>query len=124
MENAIFWIIAFILSGVTAWMVFRPKGGASNFDEVKKAVKAGAQIVDVRTPAEFAGGHADGARNIPVEELQGKLDAVGPKDKAVVVYCRSGNRSARAAKILQAAGFTSVVDGHTVEFVRSAASAA
>lgn len=122
MENAIFWIIAFILSGVTAWMVFRPKG-PSNFDEVKKAVKDGAHIVDVRSPAEFAGGHADGAKNIPVEQLEGRLDAVGPKDKAVVVYCRSGNRSARAAKILQAAGFTSVVDGHTVEFVRSAASA-
>jgi len=66
-------------------------------------------FLDVRTPEEFAGGHIPGAGNIAVETLESRLDEIS-RDKPVVVYCRSGNRSATAARILDEAGFTNVYD--------------
>ncbi len=66
-------------------------------------------LIDVRTPAEFAGGHIAGAINIPVDDLAARLDSV-PRDRPVVVYCRSGNRSATAARVLANAGFDPIYD--------------
>jgi rhodanese-related sulfurtransferase len=73
-------------------------------------VKDGARLVDVRSPEEFASEHLDGAINIPVGELENRLSELEPKDQAVVVYCHTGIRSARAASKLAAAGFTKVAD--------------
>lgn len=66
-------------------------------------------IIDVRTPEEFAAGHLDGAVNIDAtaadfSEQIAKLDPKG----AYTLYCRSGNRAARAAELMTAAGFTEV----------------
>lgn len=66
-------------------------------------------LLDVRTPGEFDGGHIPGADNISVQTLQQRLAEV-PQDKPIVVYCRSGNRSAQAARILQAAGYETIYD--------------
>jgi rhodanese-related sulfurtransferase len=66
-------------------------------------------IVDVRTREEYDGGHLKGALLIPVQELEGRVDEL-PKDKPVIVYCRSGSRSRSAAEILIANGFTMVYD--------------
>lgn len=66
-------------------------------------------LVDVRTPEEFAGGHIPGAVNIPVQELQQRLEEI-PQDTAVVLYCRSGNRSNQAASILGDAGYPEIYD--------------
>lgn len=66
-------------------------------------------LVDVRTPEEFASGHIPGAVNIPVQELQSRLQEI-PQDTAVVLYCRSGNRSNQAAGILGGAGYPEVYD--------------
>lgn len=66
-------------------------------------------LLDVRTPAEFAEGHIPGALNIPVDSLQSRLSEV-PSYVPVVVYCRSGNRSATASQILDRAGYDSVYD--------------
>jgi len=66
-------------------------------------------VVDVRTPAEYADGHIPSAVNIPVSEIGG-LPPTVPKDSLVVVYCRSGARSSRAAESLRALGYTRVVD--------------
>jgi rhodanese-related sulfurtransferase len=65
------------------------------------------QLIDVRTPEEFAGGHIPGAVNIPVQEIAGRLAEVA-QDRPVVLYCRSGNRSTQAAQILDAAGYAPV----------------
>lgn len=74
-------------------------------------------IIDVREPEEYAGGHADGAVNVPLSTLmdsgaQGEpqLQDV-PKDAKLVLYCNSGNRSGVAAKILKRQGFTDVENG-------------
>ena len=66
---------------------------------------AGAVVVDVRTPQEFASGHLRGAVNLDVSDA-GFADAVAAldPDAAYVVYCRSGNRSAAAASLMREAG--------------------
>lgn len=70
----------------------------------RAVVSGGASLVDVRTPEEYAAKHVDGAKNIPVDEIDTRLSEI-PKDKPVVVYCHSGARSATAAKVLRGAGY-------------------
>ena len=82
---------------------------AQDYDAQFLQAGAAHQLIDVRTPQEFAGGHIAGAVNIPVEELAGRIGEV-TQDQPVVVYCRSGNRSAQAAQILDQAGFAPVYD--------------
>ncbi|MBL8951739.1 MAG: rhodanese-like domain-containing protein [Myxococcaceae bacterium] len=73
--------------------------------------RRGALLLDVRTPEEFAAGHVDGAKNVPVQVLDAELARLpAKKNQPIVVYCRSGGRSARAAAMLGAAGFTQVHD--------------
>jgi rhodanese-related sulfurtransferase len=67
------------------------------------------QLIDVRTPEEFASGHIAGAINIPVDALQSRLSEVA-SDQPVVVYCRSGNRSATASQILAQNGYSTIYD--------------
>ena len=62
-------------------------------------------VLDVRTPEEFAAGHVPGAVNISHEQLAARLAEV-PKDKDVVLYCRSGKRAGMAADVLRANGYT------------------
>jgi rhodanese-related sulfurtransferase len=72
-------------------------------------------VIDVRTPAEFAEGHLEGALNIDVQgmdfatEVQ-KLDVAG----TYVVYCRSGNRSTAAIEQMTGMGFTNLTNGGSV----------
>lgn len=66
-------------------------------------------LIDVRTPQEFSEGNIEGALLIPVDELSSRLDEIEAyKDKPVLVYCRSGNRSVTASNILIENGFTDV----------------
>jgi rhodanese-related sulfurtransferase len=64
-------------------------------------------LLDVRTPEEFAEGHVPGAVNISHDQLAARLAEV-PKDKDVVLYCRSGRRAGMAADVLRANGYTSL----------------
>ena len=61
-------------------------------------------ILDVRTHAEFAGGSVPKAKNIPVDDLRGRLDEL-PQDKTIHVYCGIGLRSYIACRILEQNGF-------------------
>ena len=81
-----------------------------NGAKARELVAAGAVLLDVRTQGEWDGGHLDGATLVPVHELGRRMSEVGPKDKAVVVYCASGIRSARAASQLAKAGWSEVYD--------------
>ena len=78
--------------------------------EAKQIVDSGATVVDVRTEVEFEAGHIPGAVHIPVADLQqraGELD----KEKGVLLYCRSGNRSGPVADAFAASGY----DAHSIE---------
>ncbi len=61
-------------------------------------------LLDVREPAEVEQEKIEGATNIPLGELPFRLEEL-PKDKMIAVYCRSGRRSAQAARFLQGNGF-------------------
>ncbi|RKZ12162.1 hypothetical protein DRQ50_12385 [bacterium] len=68
-------------------------------------------ILDVRTPGEYAGGHLTNAVLIPVQVLQSRLsELAADKDRPIFIYCRTGNRSTVAAKLLMDAGHTEVVN--------------
>ncbi|MGF1469041.1 MAG: rhodanese-like domain-containing protein [Sandaracinaceae bacterium] len=62
-------------------------------------------LLDVRTPQEFRAGHLDGALNIPVQALGGRLEELD-RGRPIVAYCRSGGRSASATQMLRREGFT------------------
>jgi phage shock protein E len=67
-------------------------------------------VLDVRTPEEFAAGHVPGARNLSHDQLAGRLAELGSlRDKEVVLYCRSGRRTALAEDVLRKAGFTKLL---------------
>jgi len=66
-------------------------------------------VLDVRTPQEYAAGHVPGAVNVPYDQVASHLAEI-PKDKDVVIYCRSGRRTGLAAEVLEANGYTKL--GH------------
>ena len=68
-------------------------------------------IVDVRTPAEFNSGAYPKAINIPLDELQMRVDELGSRSRSITLYCASGARSAYGQRILQQLGFTNVSNG-------------
>jgi len=86
------------------------KGGDTTGAQAHRLVQAGARLVDVRTPGEFAAGHLPGAINIPLQELDSRLGELARKETPVVLYCRSGRRSSSAARTLKSAGFAAVHD--------------
>lgn len=66
--------------------------------------EGGALAVDVREPEEWAAGHVEGSLWIPLGELQARAAEL-PRDRQLVIVCRSGSRSAYAADALSAAGW-------------------
>ena len=78
--------------------------------DYKTLLKEGAQIIDVRTKAEYNQGHIRGAVNIPLNNLSNHY-AKMKKDTPVITCCASGVRSAQAKSILLANGFTRVFNG-------------
>lgn len=97
--------VLLIPSGQTA-----PEGSLSMEITVEQAAKlrdAGAYMLDVREQTEWDQFHIPGATLIPLGSLPNELDKL-PKDRTIVVYCRTGNRSASGRDILLKAGFTNV----------------
>ena len=80
------------------------------------ALDPGAVVIDVRTPAEFASGHLEGAVNIDVQsaDFEARVSELDPAG-TYFVYCRSGNRSGQAIARMQALGFADLTNGGSVE---------
>lgn len=76
-------------------------------DEVRELIENQAFFLDVREKNEFECGHLINAHNIPLSELRERMDEI-PKDQAVYVHCRSGQRSYNAVMALQNSGFSNV----------------
>ncbi len=77
-----------------------------------KALKeSGALILDVRTPAEFHGGHIKGSKNVPLDQIEKKLESFKDKKQTIITCCASGMRSASAKNILKSKGFENVYNG-------------
>jgi rhodanese-related sulfurtransferase len=72
--------------------------------DLAEKVSEGAIILDVRSPGEFAGGHAKGSKNIPLDKISGKMNTIKKWNKPVITCCASGMRSGSAATILKRNG--------------------
>ena len=78
-------------------------------DDAKRLIKEkGAQLVDVRTPEEFAMSKLPGAVNIPLQDIDRVGESMLDKDIPVIVFCRSGQRSHMAMQILLSQDFDEV----------------
>ena len=87
-------------------------------DEVVEAMKdtANTVVIDARDAKDFAKGHIDGAINVFVDEAESKLGELEQyKDKKVIVYCNSGNKSGKLAQFLVDNGFTDVYNADGVK---------
>jgi len=89
--------------------------------EAKRRQDAGALLVDVRELHEWQEGHARGALHVPLGDFDRRMGDI-PKDREVLLICRSGNRSRTAARLLERAGYTLVVNvqGGTSAWIRQA----
>ena len=106
MSYVVLIVLVVAVVGSFLWL----RAGTTPGSEARELVRGGALLVDVRTPQEFAQGHIEGARNIPVGELPTRLSELGEKHSAIVLYCRSGARSAKAKALLESSGYTSVAN--------------
>lgn len=93
--------------------------GEVDVQEAKRRQDGGSVLVDVREAHEWRDGHAKGARHIPLGDLTRRLADI-PRDREILVICRSGNRSRTAAQLLQRAGYERVVNvqGGTMAWMR------
>jgi len=92
------------------WMV--ACGADEGREAVWEAIEAGALVVDVRTKAEFESGHLEGAIHVPYERTAELAAAIGEdKQRAVVVYCRTGRRSGIAREALAKLGYVNIING-------------
>ena len=108
-----------ILIGVAILLLFLQFNGffsQRDNGQLKTVLQENAFLVDVRTPQEFSSGSAKNAINIPLSSIGNELDKFKNKQN-IVVFCRSGNRSSQAKKILEQNGFQNVTDGGTWENV-------
>jgi len=82
-----------------------------NKESYLELIKQNHQIIDVRTPNEFENGHIENAVNIDFKaaDFIENISALN-KNKTLLIYCRSGNRSGKAAKIMDSLGFTKIYD--------------
>jgi rhodanese-related sulfurtransferase len=77
--------------------------------EAAKLIAEGAALVDVRAQDEYDAGHIEGARHVPLDELNDEI-AGGDRSAPIVFYCRGGERSAAAAEAFTASGW----DAHSI----------
>jgi rhodanese-related sulfurtransferase len=108
------WALVALIVVLVAGMIYAlsphgPKPGLIDGEQLSDLQSSGARIIDVRTSAEFEAGHIPDAENIPLGEIAGAAASWDPAEP-IVLYCATGSRSAEAAQMLQAKGFTAVYD--------------
>lgn len=92
--------------GIAVYTLITPLEAKTIMEEQSDVI-----VLDVRTAEEFAEGHIKGAILLPNDEITAKAASVLPdKNQVILVYCRSGRRSALAANELVALGYTRVFD--------------
>lgn len=108
--------VVMVLVVIGLAMSFMSRGdskGLVSYEELQQKLtdKAPIVLLDVRTQEEFNNGHIPGALLLPYDEIDQKAAQLLPeKEKEIIIYCRSGRRSAIAKDSLEALGYTNVKD--------------
>jgi rhodanese-related sulfurtransferase len=114
-ENILLIAVAFVSGAMLIWPYVRRMGGGPSVSAAQATQlinREDALVVDVRDPGEYGGGHILGAKNLPLSRIDsaGKEIAAKRKDKPLIVYCDTGNRSTKAAAALRSQGFSQVLN--------------
>lgn len=103
------WIIVLIIATVAVAMLLMQRVSSASPEMLRKYLREGALVIDVRSPQEYRGGHVPGALNIPLNELSDQLPRDVPdKDKVLLLHCLSGMRSRNGQRQLQRLGYKNV----------------
>lgn len=78
--------------------------GQRKKEMIAEAKQQGATIIDVRSQAEYKGGHAKGSVNIPLNTIDNQLEKIKKMKQPILMCCASGMRSASATSILKSKG--------------------
>jgi rhodanese-related sulfurtransferase len=113
-ENWYLFLMAVVSGGLLLWPALRGGAGAgagavSTSEAVRLINREKGVLIDVGDAAEFAGGHATGARNVPLSKIETSKDLPGNKTLPLVLLCPTGARASRAAAQLRKAGYQNVV---------------
>lgn len=84
--------------------------------DLAEVISKGAFLVDVRNRGEYQSGSVKGAVNIPLDVIPQQIEKFKGKEN-IVVFCRSGNRSGQAKRMLNEKGFKNVINGGTWQYV-------
>lgn len=76
--------------------------------QAQQLIREGAAVLDVRSAAEYTQGHLPGAINLPLDEISRANLVIPDRNRPTILYCGSGIRSARAAAVLTAGGWTRI----------------
>lgn len=95
------------MAGFVAENILKKKVNIIQWDDISKLDYSDTMIIDSRTPEEYEFGHIEGAVNIPVDSIRGRLSEI-PKDKKIIVYCAVGLRGYLTSRILLQNGYTEV----------------
>lgn len=112
-------VISLLLTTICVGLMSPMSYASERAEKGWQLVERGAMIVDVRTPQEFSNGHLNNAVNFPLSELDQHFKDID-KDRLIVLYCRSGNRSGQAYKYLQSQGFTNLYNAGGFEELQHA----
>ena len=106
-------LLAFLSGAMLLWPMVKGNmagsGAVGTNEAVRLINREKGVLIDVAEPAEYAAGHATGARNVPLAQLEGAKALPGNKALPVLLLCATGARSARAAAQLRKAGYEKAV---------------
>ena len=111
-DNWILFFIAITSGAMLLWPMVGRGGGALSVgtaEAVRLINREKGVLIDVSEPAEYAAGHAAGARNVPLGKLEGAKELPSNKTLPLILMCASGARSGRAAAVLRKAGHEKAV---------------
>ncbi|WP_298444974.1 rhodanese-like domain-containing protein [uncultured Ferrimonas sp.] len=109
------WLIALIT--VVLWL---PAAASERAELAWQQLQQGATLIDVRTSAEFAAKHLEGAHNLPFDQIGATIASLKlDQAKPIVVYCRSGRRSGIAEQTLAQQGYLVYNGGGLAEMLAS-----
>jgi len=113
MDNIFLIAVAFVSGAMLVWPLVRRGGGGPSVNTLEATQMINRQdalVLDVREQAEYAQSHILNARGLPLSQLEARIGDLGKfKDKPVIVYCATENRSRAAIATLKKGGFSNVV---------------